>query len=205
MTRLGSILRVIAGSIAGAAFAALASSSAHAECLEWNLNGYWEFQLENGRWIGFNLTQNRWKPGSSQFVINGKATYNTPRRADGNGGLATRLVSGSLTGNKFSLMYSVDEPGFEEHGIDFFGVVDPDGSLGGNGPTDFDHSKGRMNFFEKAGRKAACQKTSAEAEVEQNPEGRVGKILEGTQPPSQKDMLDMEQGPKIRDILKEQP
>jgi hypothetical protein len=199
MTRLGPIAKVIAGSTVLAAFAAFAPAPAQAECLEWNLNGYWEFQLENGRWIGFNLTQARWKPGSNVFVINGKATYNAPRRADGNGGLAIRLVQGSLEGNKFQLYYSVDEPGFEEHSIHFNGVVDAAGSLGGNGPTDFDHSKGRMNFVEKAGRKAACQKTSAEAEVEQNPEGRVGEILKETQPPSQKDMLDMEQGPKIRD------
>ena len=162
----------------------LSPSVAEAGCLEWNLNGYWEFRLESGAWIGFNLTQARAKPNPSQFELNGKATYNMPRRANGYGGLTTRLVQGSLDGSKFGLYYSVDEPGFEEHPVYFQGVIGPDGNLHGTGPTDLNQPKGEINWREKAGRKAKCQKTSAEAEVEENPQGGAGEVLKQTTPPS---------------------
>ena len=199
MSRLGSIAKVIASSIIfGAAFAALAPSLAQGGCLEWNLNSYWEFQLETGAWVGFNLTQTRWKPNSSHFELNGKATYNMPRRADGGGGLVTRLVQGNLEGNKFLLFYSVEEP--EEHGVDF------DGNLSGRGPTDLDRPKGYMNWHEKAGRQAECQKSSVEAETQQNPQGGVGEVLKQATPPSAEEKAGIfEQKPHkgIGDVLKE--
>ena len=206
--KVGSIARLFAiPTVCAAAFAALAPSPAKGGCLEWNLNGYWEFQLKTGAWIGFNLTQARWKPNSNHFDLSGKATYNTPRRADGYGGLVVRVVQGGVDGNKFHLIYSVDEPGLgEEHPVEFHGVIDPDGNLSGMGPTDLDRPKGTIKFHEKAGRKAACQKTSAEAEVQQNPEGNIGESLKDTQPPTPEVKAGVfEQKPHkgIGDVLKE--
>ena len=105
-----------------------------------------------------------------------------PRQANGYGGLTIRLVQGSLVGNKFGLVYSVDEPGFEEEGVGFEGVIGPDGNLSGRGPTDLDHPYGSIDWHEKAGRKAECQKSSAEAEVEEKPQGGVGEVLKPPPP-----------------------
>jgi hypothetical protein len=109
-----------------------------------------------------------------------------------------------LEGNKFRLIYSVEEP--EEHPVDFEGVLSPDGNLSGRGPTDLDRPKGYTNWHEKAGRQAECQKSSVEAETQQNPQGGVGEVLKQTTPPSAEEKAGIfEQKPHkgIGDVLKE--
>jgi hypothetical protein len=151
MNRLASYATVISSlSIIGAMV--VVPSQARA-CEQWDLGGYWEFQLDNGRWVGFSLQQE----GKS---LSGKAQYWVPRGADGRGPVF-RWADGRVEGKEFYLVYPFEE--VHDEFVTFKGRVNPDGSLSGIGPDDPNNPnpKQEIGWHEKAGRKATCIKGGA--------------------------------------------
>jgi hypothetical protein len=200
MTRLGSIAKVIAGSIVfGTALTFCVTATAHAECAQWDLRGEIEFVQNNGMSTYLTLTQD------------GSKLHGTGRHLSG--GYTGQWVSGSVDGAidgdhlELTVYWNPDLIGV------YSGRVGPQGRLEGS-------TYDRMNPHSMAGwysgRAVTCMPvasappTGTGSSMKADSDPLKNRQMESQAPPkpqsppvSPMDKLGIEPGPTIGDFLKE--
>jgi hypothetical protein len=138
--------------------------------------------LSDGAWVTFDLKQVRAKGG---FALSGAYGTHASKLMGGSG-----WSEGSLRGSNFNVEIR-DETAGNMWLQRFEGVISPAGKLSGTVPESMVLIRGHWDKYKApamltfyAGRQAECQKTSAEAEVEEKQQGGAGEVLKQTTPPS---------------------